>query len=199
MRTIPVVGAVVLVATLATAQVSVHVYVPAVRVTVAPPPLRVETQPPPPTAAHVWLAGHWAWRKGRYVWIPGHWVLAPGPGYAWVEPRWVQQTGGRWGFYEGYWAPTVAPAPSVAYEPVPPPVEPVVVTVAPPAPIVEVRPAVPFAGAIWIPGYWQWSGVQHVWLAGRWSAPRPGFVWVGARWRHAGPQWRFEPGYWRRR
>src|SRR5262249_21227121 len=73
MRAIPGVGAVGLAAPLAPAQVSAHVSVPAVRVTVAPPPLRVEAQPPPPTAAHVWLAGHWAWRKGRQVWIPGHW------------------------------------------------------------------------------------------------------------------------------
>jgi hypothetical protein len=108
MRTIPIVGALVLMAALAPAQVSVHIYVPGVRVAVAPPPLRVESQPPAPSSAHVWLAGHWAWRGGHHVWIPGHWALAPGPGSTWVEPRWVQ-AGGRWVFYEGYWAPTVAP------------------------------------------------------------------------------------------
>jgi len=86
-----------------------------------------------------------------------------------IEPRWVQ-AGGRWVFYEGYWAPTVAPAPSVVYEP-PPPIEPIVAIVAPPAPIVEVRPALPFAGAIWVPGHWHWTTVQYVWLAGRRQRP----------------------------
>jgi len=57
---------------IAHAQVSVQVAVPAVSVRVAPPPLRAEVRPVAPTAAHVWIAGHWAWRANRHVWIPGY-------------------------------------------------------------------------------------------------------------------------------
>ena len=67
-----------------------------------------------------------------------------------------------------------------------------------PAPIVEIRPAVPFAGAVWLPGYWHWAGARHVWVGGNWSAPRAGFVWAPHHWEHVGAQRRFVPGHWRR-
>ena len=48
-----------------------------------------------------------------------------------------------------------------------------VVDIAPPAPYVEVVPAIPFAGAVWIGGYWGWRWPACV---GRWAlgtaAPR---------------------------
>jgi len=182
--------------TLAAAQVSVHVYVPPVRVTVAPPPVRVEAPPPAPSPAYVWLGGHWAWRNNRNVWVPGQWAAPPIPGYTWVEPQWVPQ-GGQWVYYEGYWAAPVAAAPPVVYEPPTPP-QPIVATIAPPASIVEVRPAAPFPNAIWIPGNWYWSGGRYSWVAGRWSAPHRGHAWVPGRWQRHGHEWRFAPGHWRR-
>lgn len=41
----------------------------------APPPPRYEVIPVAPSRAHVWVAGHWAWRPGRHqhVWVPGTW------------------------------------------------------------------------------------------------------------------------------
>ena len=187
---------VVLLPSFAPAQVSVHVSVPAVRVRVAPPPLRVEVRPVAPSAAHVWVAGNWAWRGGRHVWIPGAWALAPRPGHVWVEPRWVQESA-QWVFYEGYWNNPVEVTPSVVYQPAPP-AQPVLVTVAPPRRVAEVRPAVPFPGAVWIGGHWHWTGAQYVWVGGSWSAPHRGYVWVPERWHQVGHQWRFEPGHWRR-
>lgn len=43
-----------------------------------------------------------------------------------------------------------------------------------PAPYVEVVPVMPFAGAVWIAGYWNWSGGHRHWVPGRWEHPRQG-------------------------
>lgn len=73
----------------------------------------------------------------------------------------------------------------------------IVAPVAPPAPIVEVVPPLPFAGAIWIGGYWGWVGGRHVWFKGRWEHPRPGYRWEPHHWEpHAGG-WRLHGGGWR--
>lgn len=73
------------------------------------------------------------------------------------------------------------------------------VTVAPPAPYVEVIPQRMFADQIWLPGYWAWQGGRHHWMAGRWQAPPRGHSnWVGNRWiQEPGRGWRFEHGRWR--
>src|SRR2546423_14232301 len=41
------------------------------------PPPRPEVIVVQPGPAHVWVAGHWAWRPASraYVWIPGVWVV----------------------------------------------------------------------------------------------------------------------------
>lgn len=78
----------------------------------------------------------------------------------------------------------VAPPPSrrAAY-----PIEEVVVeaNVPPPAPYAEVIPAAPYPGAVWVGGYWGWSGGRHVWVPGRWAQPRPGYRWQARRWEPA--------------
>jgi hypothetical protein len=171
------------------------VLVPAVRVAVAPPPLRVEVRTAAPSAAHVWIPGHWVWRSGQHEWAVGHWALPPEGGYIWEPARWVSE-GGQWAFYEGHWRIAAPPTTPVVYQPAPT-VQPVVVETAPPAPLVEVRPAVPYAGAFWIPGYWYWHGARHFWVGGRWSAPQPGRVWEPHRWERDGVHWRFVVGRWR--
>ena len=75
---------------------------------------------------------------------------------------------------------------------------PAVVTVAPPAPRVEVITAPPVAGHIWIGGAWFWEGGHHVWHEGHWEAPRPGYVWVPHRWEQYNGGWRFHEGHWDR-
>ncbi len=189
LRALALGAAISLVPTAAFAQI-----VPYVTVAVAPPALRVEARSAPPSDRHVWIAGHWAWRGGQHEWIVGHWVLPPEPGYLWEPARWVS-AGGQWQFFEGHWrvAPSTTP---VIYQPAPA-VQAVVVETAPPQPIVEVRPAVPFAGAMWIPGYWYWHGTRHFWAGGRWSAPQPGRVWEPHRWERDGFRWRFVVGRWR--
>ena len=68
---------------------------------------------------------------------------------------------------------------------------------APPAPYVEVQPALPFPGAIWIGGYWNWSGGRHVWTPGHYERPHPGYRWAPHRWE-PGPRggWYLRGGGW---
>src|ERR1700689_5601547 len=49
-----------------------------------------------------------------------------------------------------------------------------VVTVAPPAPQVEVVGVAPTPGYVWFGGYWNWVGGPHVWVGGHWGPGRPG-------------------------
>ncbi len=70
------------------------------------------------------------------------------------------------------------------------------VDVAPPAPRYEVAPAMPYAGAIWIGGYWGWHGHRHVWSPGYWSRPQHGRTWVPHRWHSSPRGWVLQGGRW---
>jgi hypothetical protein len=71
-------------------------------VVVAPPPPRAEVVYARPSPYHVWVAGYWAWERGRHVWIAGHWTLPPRGFSRWQEPRW-EHRGGNYVFIEGHW------------------------------------------------------------------------------------------------
>jgi hypothetical protein len=74
----------------------------------------------------------------------------------------------------------------------------VYVGIAPPAPIVEVRPVAPEPGVVWIDGYYRWDGHGYVWVPGRWvHPPRVGAHWVAGRWVHNGRGWYSVAGHWR--
>jgi hypothetical protein len=74
----------------------------------------------------------------------------------------------------------------------------VVVRVAPPAAIVETRPAAPGAGYVWIDGYHQWNGTAYAWVPGRWETPpRPHARWVAHRWVHRHGGYVLVEGHWR--
>jgi len=66
---------------------------------------------------------------------------------------------------------------------------------APPPPQQEAVPE-QRAGYIWVPGYWGWSGSQHVWVNGQFVPERLHHHWVTARWEQRGPKWYFEDGRW---
>ena len=69
--------------------------------------------------------------------------------------------------------------------------------VAPPAPYYEVQPPLPYPGAIWIGGYWNWSGHRHVWVPGRYERPRPGYHYAPHRWsRSPRGGWYLQGGGW---
>jgi hypothetical protein len=168
--------------------------VPEVSVQIAPPAPRVEVMGVAPSPRHSWVPGYWAWRGGAHVWVTGHWMVPPHNGMVWEPAHWDRR-GGGWGFREGHWRWGGVVTPTTVYEPQPAVYE--NVAVAPPEPIVEVRPATPFGGAVWIPGYWGWNGAHHVWIGGRYSAPRAGFVWEANRWERGPGGWRHVQGHWR--
>jgi hypothetical protein len=104
----------------AQAQVRAGVTAPGVRVRVGPPPVRVETRPARPSPAHVWIDGHWDWRRDRHEWVGGYWAVPPQTGYVWEAGRWVNE-GGAWVYYQGQWRAAPAPTPRVVYAPPPAP------------------------------------------------------------------------------
>ena len=72
------------------------------------------------------------------------------------------------------------------------------VAVPPPAAVVEVRPAVPFYGAVWIDGYYQHSHNRYHWVPGRYvRPPRPRAAWKPGHWQHNRRGWKWHKGYWR--
>jgi hypothetical protein len=75
---------------------------------------------------------------------------------------------------------------------------PVRVNVAPPAPLVDVRPAAPSgAGSTWVPGAWNWNGAGYAWVAGHWAAPpSTGSTWIQPRWEQHDGYLLYYPGYW---
>ena len=75
---------------------------PVIDVRVAPPPPRTEVVYARPSPYHVWVAGYWAWERGRHVWIAGHWAMPPRGYTRWQEPRW-ERRGGNYVFIEGHW------------------------------------------------------------------------------------------------
>jgi hypothetical protein len=85
----------------------------------------------------------------------------------------------------------------LAYVP-PPPVDAVYAPGPPPAPVVEVVPAVPYPGAAWIGGYWGWGPAGYYWNRGYWGRPpHPGGAWVPGRWHHHPRGYYYNPGRWR--
>jgi hypothetical protein len=61
---------------------------------------------------------------------------------------------------------------------------------------VEAIPAMPYAGAVWVNGYWGWRGNRHHWIAGRWDGPRVGHRWHPHAWVNLGGRWHLRGGGW---
>ncbi len=86
-----------------------------------------------------------------------------------------------------------------AVVPAPEPAVTVYAPIAPPPPRVEVVPALPYPGAVWIGGYWGWYGGRHVWVPGYYARPRPGYHWQPYRWAPYPRQgWGLYGGHWAR-
>ncbi len=69
---------------------------------------------------------------------------------------------------------------------------------APPPPRRIPIPPRPVVGAIWIGGFWRWTGFQYVWVDGYWDRnPPPGKIWTPGRWIHTSRGWYWDEGRWR--
>ena len=71
-------------------------------VTETPPPARQEVIGVAPSTAHVWVAGYWTYRHGRWVWVPGHYELRPRAAAVWVPGHWDRTSRG-WVWTPGHW------------------------------------------------------------------------------------------------
>ena len=74
---------------------------------------------------------------------------------------------------------------------------PSVVVKQPPPAKTEVRPAKPYANAVWIDGHWKWSGGRYVWVPGHWAKPKPGRTWVAGHWKKTPRGYVWVKGHWR--
>lgn len=73
----------------------------------------------------------------------------------------------------------------------------VYVQTAPPPPRFVPRPPPPSSTAIWIDGYWNWTGVTFVWVDGYWERnPPPGRTWEPGGWVQGPQGWHRQPGRW---
>jgi len=72
-------------------------------------------------------------------------------------------------------------------------------TEAPPVPLVETRPPLPYYNNVWISGYWWWgTGASWVWAPGYWCAPYYGYSYIPGGWYWRGGYWNYGPGGWAR-
>jgi hypothetical protein len=70
----------------------------------------------------------------------------------------------------------------------------VYIQIAPPTPVVEIVPASPGSGYVWVPGRYNYNGGRYVWAGGsyqrhagrycngHWRHDARGYVWVDGRW-----------------
>lgn len=65
----------------------------------------------------------------------------------------------------------------------------------PPEPIVEERPPAPAPKAVWVDGYWNWSGSGYVWVKGRWIS-KPRGHWNSGHWIKTKRGWVRHKGHW---
>jgi hypothetical protein len=73
----------------------------------------------------------------------------------------------------------------------------VVVSDAPPAPIVETAIPAPDPGFVWVGGVWVWQG-GWVWNPGHWARPpHPGAIWFEPHYVRRGGRHVWVRGYWR--
>jgi hypothetical protein len=70
----------------------------------------------------------------------------------------------------------------------------------PPPHHVEVRPLVPFTGAVWIDGHYIYRHGGYVWEPGRYvKPPYPGSAWTPGYWEKHHRGWRWQKGHWDRK
>ena len=170
--------------------------IPGVRMDASGPPPAPLADPrgPQPSAASVWIDGHWQWAAGRWSWVAGQWATPPGrPPYVWVPARWEGDDRG-FTFHEPFWRPS-GNSPAKIHEP---PFVPLTASPATPPPLLVESPAArPSHDAVWIPGFWTWTGRRYAWASGCWSAPYPGHSWAEGTWKRSGKGFIWTPGRWR--
>lgn len=71
------------------------------------------------------------------------------------------------------------------------------VKVAPPPKPEVIRPTKPSSKAVWIDGYWSWTGLDYTWAKGYWTMNAPkGQSWKPGQWIETERGWYRRPGCW---
>ncbi len=176
---------------------------PAGREPPAPAGVRMATDGPPPAPmsdprgaagpGQAWIEGYWQWTDRRWSWVPGQWATPPAPGATWVPARWASDDRG-FTFHEPFWRLPMRPAQVFS----PPPVPHTTTRASPPALLVELKGPPPSRDAVFIPGFWSWTGARWAWVGGTWSAPLPGSTWVEGAWKSGAGGFQWKPGRWRK-
>lgn len=74
----------------------------------------------------------------------------------------------------------------------------IAVTGPPPAPMIEAPPSPSRPRAVWVAGYWHWTGMQYTWIPGHWEAGPTGARWRAPRYLLRDGVYYYEPGGWMR-
>jgi len=79
-----------------------------------------------------------------------------------------------------------------------PPPRGILVSGPPPAVVYEEHAAAPPAPhAAWVPGYWNWTGIQYTWIPGHWEVEPPlGRTWKAPAYVQKNGAYFYEPGSW---
>jgi hypothetical protein len=73
----------------------------------------------------------------------------------------------------------------------------VFITIGPPELPVYEQPALPDAGYLWTPGYWDYGPDGYFWVPGTWvQAPAPGLLWTPGYWSWGNGGYAWNRGYW---
>jgi len=59
------------------------------------------------------------------------------------------------------------------------------------------RPVMPYPGALWIDGEWNWIGGRYVYTRGYWARPRSGRVYERGGWVRGPRGYAWHRGHWR--
>lgn len=71
------------------------------------------------------------------------------------------------------------------------------VSFAPPVIPVYVQPPLPAPGYLFVPGYWQWDGMDYYWVPGTWvEPPVDGMLWTPGYWNYQDGFYVWSDGYW---
>jgi len=68
-----------------------------------PPSSVVEVMPLPPSAVHVWVPGHYVYRRNSYVWNQGIYRAPPRGKTVWNQGRYNQNKRGYYRYKSGTW------------------------------------------------------------------------------------------------
>ncbi len=74
-----------------------------------------------------------------------------------------------------------------------------VVSGPPPPAVREERPPPPNPQAVWVGGYWHWTGMQYTWIPGHWDIAPPGAVWNAPVYSAKDGRYFYESGGWNTR